>query len=207
MRFYLSSFKLGKDIQVLKKWLEHNDRKILLIPNARDAKADTAEEREKRLLNKVMLEELGLEVKVLDLKDYFNNSEKLLEDVKGYNSCCVIGGNVFVLRLAMKLSGFDNYLKEQKDNDNYLYVAYSAGCCVLAPTLKGYDLVDEPINPYNDNSVIYEGLGLVEYSIAPHYKSNHKESAFIENVVKYFEEENIDYRALRDGEVIIRNME
>ena len=57
MRFYLSSFKLGKDIQVLKKWLEHNDRKILLIPNARDAKADTAEKREKRLHNKVMLEE------------------------------------------------------------------------------------------------------------------------------------------------------
>ena len=49
----------------------------------------------------------------------------------------------------------------------------------------------------------WEGLGLLEYSIAPHYRSDHPESEAIETVVAYFEQHGIPYRALRDGEAII----
>ena len=72
----------------------------------------------------------------------------------------MIGGNTFTLRLAMKYSGFDNYLIEISNNDKYLYAGYSAGICVLAPKLNGLDLVDEPINPYNNEGTQYDGKAL-----------------------------------------------
>lgn len=46
-----------------------------------------------------------------------------------------MGGNVFVLRQSMKHSGFDIFLKEISNDDNYLYIGYSAGSCVLSKRL------------------------------------------------------------------------
>jgi dipeptidase E len=46
-------------------------------------------------------------------------------------------------------------------------------------------------------------LGFVDYSIAPHYRSNHPESAMVEEEVKYLIENKMPYKTLRDGEVII----
>ena len=205
MLLYLSSYKLGNRISYLKAWIKENGNKILLIANARDAKVQNELEKEKIEQNIKMLENIGFEVEILDLKKYFKDSKKLYEDLKQYNSFCVIGGNVFVLRQAMKLSGFDKYLCDNISN-KMLYVGYSAGCCVLAKNLNGYQIVDQPINPYNDNDVIYEGIGLIDYNIAPHYKSEHKESEIIEKLVEYMDKNNIVYKTLKDGEVIINEL-
>ena len=115
----------------------------------------------------------------------------------------VIGGNTYTLRMAMKYSGFDEYIKEAANKEEYLYAGYSAGICVLSPTLYGLDIVDEPLNPYNDNPVSYEGLELLDYIPVPHYKSNHPESALVDKVVELFDEKGINYKTLKDGEVII----
>lgn len=203
MKLYLSSYLLGNKIDEIKKWIKENNNKILLICNARDAKIQDEKEKNKILQNIKMLEDVGFQVKILDLKQYFNNKDTLEKDIANYSSFCVIGGNVFVLRQAMKLSGFDNFLRKISNNDKYLYIGYSAGSCVLSNSLKGFDLVDDPINPYNDDDVIYEGIGLINYNIAPHYKSNHKESEAVEKVVEYFNTNNIKYKALRDGDVLI----
>ncbi len=202
MKLYLSSYRLGNEMEYLKNWIRNNDNRILLIPNSRDAKPYNEEEKNKIETNKRMLEEVGFKVKILDLKEYFNDSKKLKENIENYNAFCVIGGNVFVLRQAMKLSGFDKYLIDNIENKGILYVGYSAGSCVLSKNLNGFQLVDEPINPYNNDEVIYEGVGLIDYAIAPHYKSNHKESELIDNVVEYFKNNNLIYKTLKDGEVI-----
>lgn len=47
------------------------------------------------------------------------------EFLKNYNSFYALGGNVFVLRQAMKLSGFDKYLREINVQPNYLYSGFS----------------------------------------------------------------------------------
>lgn len=206
MLLYLSSYKLGNKTIYLKEWLKENSNKILLIPNARDAKVQDDIEKEKINQNIKMIEDVGFEVTILDLKKYFNHSENLYEKLKEYNAICVIGGNVFVLRQAMKLSGFDKYLIDNFTNPNLLYIGYSAGSCVLSENLDGLQLVDEPINPYNENNVIYEGVGLLNYCIVPHYKSDHKESKLIDKVVEYMEENNRDYKPLSDGEVIIEDL-
>ncbi|MBP3708722.1 MAG: Type 1 glutamine amidotransferase-like domain-containing protein [Clostridia bacterium] len=202
MKLYLSSYRLGNDSQYLKDWISNNDNKILLIPNARDAKKNAEVEKNKIATHKKILEELGFEVRILDLKEYFKDNEKLKEDIENYNAFCAIGGNAFVLRQAMKLSGFDKYLIDNINNKNILYIGYSAGSCVVSKCLDGLQYVDEPINPYNNDEIIYEGINLVDYTIAPHYKSDNKESKLIDNVVDYLENNNINYRALRDGDVI-----
>lgn len=203
MLLYLSSYQLGNKTEILKEWIENNDSKILLIPNARDLKIQDDTEKEKINQYIKMLEDVGFDVTLLDLKNYFNNKKKLYEDIRGYNAFCVTGGNVFVLRQAMKLSGFDDFLKNHRTNSEMLYVSWSAGSCVMTDNLDGLQLVDEPINPYNSDDVIYEGLGFVNYSIAPHYKSDHKESQLIDYVVDYMKKNNIQYKAISDGEVII----
>lgn len=103
----------------------------------------------------------------------------------------------------MYLSGFDEYLKTIKDNKNYLYAGYSAGICVLAKDLHGLDVCDNPIiNPYGIDT-IWNGLGYFDYIFLPHYKSDHKETKLIDDSVEYCNNNNIKYKTLRDGDVII----
>lgn len=206
MLLYLSSQKFGSDINVLKKWIETHNNKILLIFNALDAKVkekiDSNIEEDTKLL-----EEIGFDVKIVNLKDYFGKTEKLEKEFIKYNSYCVMGGNVFVLRKAMKYSGFDIFLNKISFNSNYLYIGYSAGSSILSKNLKVLDIVDEPINFYNDNDKIsYEGIGLIDYVFIPHYKSNYHKVNLIKEVVKKCKKENIKFKAIKDGEVIIENL-
>jgi dipeptidase E len=46
-------------------------------------------------------------------------------------------------------------------------------------------------------------VGLIPHSLAPHYQSAHPESALIDSVVAYFMANDMPFKTLRDGEVII----
>ena len=104
----------------------------------------------------------------------------------------------------MKQSGFDEVLLEQ--DAHFVYAGYSAGACAVTPTLRGIHLVDEPeVVPVGyTEEVTWDGLGLVPFSIVPHYRSNHPESALNEKVIEFFIEHKIPFIALRDGEVYIK---
>ena len=105
----------------------------------------------------------------------------------------------------MRQSGFDEYIVERKGNDSLVYGGFSAGACVAAPTLRGIHLVDVPEASAEGyaNGVIWNGLGLIPYSIAPHFKSDDSESARVDAVVQYFVANNMPFVALRNGEVVI----
>lgn len=203
MKLYLSSYKLGGEIEELKKWIEEHGNKIVLIPNSRDIYEDSERLRNGINNDMEMLKEIGFDVEVISLKKYFGNAQKLEEDFSQYNAFFAIGGNTFALRKAMQLSGFDEFLKKQIDNTNFLYAGYSAGICVLSPYLNGLELVDEPLNPYNDDEIIYDGIGLLDYVPVPHYKSDHPESHLVDDVIKFLSDNNVKYQPIRDGEVII----
>jgi len=203
MLLYLSSYKLGNEIEILKEWIKKHGSDIVLIANSRDWSPESQAKEESILRDCASLEEIGFNVKRMDLKEYFGKEEKLKRDLEGCNVFYVIGGNTFTLRLAMKYSGFDNYLKEISLSDKYLYAGYSAGICVLAPRLNGLDLVDEPINPYNNEGALYDGLGILDFVPVPHYKSDHPESQLVDKVIEVFEEKKIKYKPLKDGEVIV----
>jgi len=150
---------------------------------------------------------IGLTAEELDLRDYFNASAQLKTKLQDYGLVWVMGGNSFTLRQAMRMSGFDSIIKDLVASESLVYGGFSAGSCVAAQTLKGIELVDNPeqIPEGYDTEIIWEGLGLVDFSIAPHYRSEHPESEEIEKVVKYFEDKRMPYKALHDGEVLVIN--
>lgn len=204
MKLYLSSYKLGNNTYFLKDWLETNGNEILVIPNALDVYPD-GERKNTSIKEKCdEIEKLGFKTKILDLKKCFSNNN-LTSEIGNTKAFYVLGGNVFVLRQAMKLSGFDEYLKEISDKRDYLYSGFSAGICVLSENLHGLDLADDITqDPYNYGETIWEGIGLLDYTIVPHFDTpNHPESHLMYDVVKYLENNNLKYKTLRDGDVII----
>lgn len=204
MKFYLSSFKIGNNIQALHKLLPSN-KKVAYIPNAVDFEKynnpyDTVEQS-----GEVLINELKLDLEILDLKQYFRNKEKLELKLEEFGMIWIRGGNTFVLRQAMKLSGFDNIIKKfYKEKRDILYGGYSAGACVLARKLNGLQFVDDiDLFPYLEmNEIIWEGLNFINYTIVPHYKSDHPESKKMDKVINYLIENKILFKALKDGEVI-----
>lgn len=198
MKLYIASMFLGNDTKLLTDWISEHGNRILLVCNARDHKEDRERERTFDELNKEKLEAVGFKVDYLDLKDYFNKKDELFKLLDDYKAVFVTGGNVFVLRKSYELSGFDEYLVNNKDKD-FLYGGYSAGVCILSNTLKGYELVDPMVNPYNSDDVNTTGIGLLDYMVCPHYKSDHKECDLVDNMVNYFKEKNIKYITLKDG--------
>lgn len=201
MKLYIASMFLGKDTKLLTDWIREHGNRILLVCNARDHTVDREREHTFNEFNKEKLETVGFKVDYLDLKDYFNKKDELFKLLDDYKAVFVTGGNVFVLRKSYELSGFDEYLINNKNRD-FLYGGYSAGVCILSNTLNGYDLVDSMINPYNSDEVNTTGVGLLDYMVCPHYKSDHKECDLVDNMVDYFKENNIKYITLRDGESI-----
>ena len=204
MKLYLSSYKLGNDLDKLKELFPKN-KKTAYISNALDFSEDL--ERRKKGEEKEIeeLTKLGLDVELLDLRNYFGNKEELHKKIIEFGVIWVRGGNVFLLRQAMKLSGFDEILLEINKNPEILYGGYSAGAIIIGPTLKGIDLVDDStINIYKDTELIFDGLNIINYVLVPHYDSNHPESEKINEVINYLIKNKILFIALRDGEVIIK---
>lgn len=69
-----------------------------------------------------------------------------------------------------------------------------------ARRLRGLELVDE-IGAVPEP--VWDGLGFVDFSIAPHYRSDHPEADAIERVVEYFRTNGMPYRTLQDGQAIV----
>lgn len=148
---------------------------------------------------------IGLEAEELDLRDYFEDNTGLEDRLKHYGLLWAMGGNSFVLRRAMRLSGFDKLVGGFVNDNSLVYGGFSAGAVVATKTLRGIELVDDPNSVPEDypQNVVWEGLGFVDFSIAPHYRSDHPESESIEKVVEYFQTNNMPYKALRDGEALV----
>jgi dipeptidase E len=153
------------------------------------------------------LKNLGLFSEEIDLRDYFGKQNELSKKLNNYGAVYIRGGNTFVLRRAISESGFDKWIKNKNKDQNFVYTGYSAGICILSPTLHGLELVDDPhIVPdgYNQE-IIWDGLGIIDFSIAPHYKSDHPESGNVDKEVEYFIKHKMPFKTLLDGEIIVRD--
>lgn len=181
------------------------NKKTAYISNALDFSQDLERREKSEAADIADLETVGMEIEKVDLRNYFGKQAELEEKLNKYSIIWVRGGNVFVLRQAMKLSGFDEIMKKLLKKDDMVYGGYSAGICVLAPTLKGIHLVDDPnVYPYLEQTeTIWEGLSILDYTVVPHYASDHTESDAVNNVIKYMVDDKILFKAVRDGEVII----
>jgi len=205
MKFYLSSYKVGNETDKLKALIPRDNKKTAYISNALDFSNDAERRKQGEQSDIEQLKPFGLDVELLDLRDYFGKKTELEKKIAEFGVIWVRGGNCFVLRQAMKQSGLDDILKDLLKKDDILYGGYSAGVCVLAPTLKGMELVDDPnVKPYDSQKeTIWDGVGILDYTILPHYKSDHPESGKVDEAIEYMTKNKIPFKTLSDGEVII----
>ena len=204
MKLYLSSYRLGNEAERLKR-LVSGEKRIGVIRNALDFSNNLERLEQGRVREFNDLKELGLYPESVDLRDYFEVQNRLHDLIRQLDALWVVGGNTFILRRAMKQSGLDKLLELQ--DESFVYAGYSAGACVVTPTLRGIDLVDEPqvIPEGYSKEIVWDGLGLVPFSVVPHYKSDHPESPMNEEVVAFFIEHKVPFIALRDGDVYIKD--
>ena len=114
----------------------------------------------------------------LDAKDEEKIQENLKEDIKLLEE---IGFCVNIIDLKSYFGKY-NELREELSKYN--------ACCVMGGNVK----------------VNYEGIGFVDYLFIPHYKSNYHKVHLIEDLVNKCKNENIKYKAIKDGEVVIEQI-
>jgi dipeptidase E len=196
MRLFMAS-SAPRDACVLGELLA-TDPRIAVVANAVDRQpADSRRASVDQQLRSLLRIGAASE---LDLRQYFSRPQALHGALVDVDLVWVIGGNAFVLRDAMRRSGFDRMLLERLATDSLAYGGFSAGACVCAPSLRGIELVDD-VGEVDDPT--WDGLGLVDFCIAPHYRSEHPEAAAMDRVVDYFRISGAPYRVLRDGEALV----
>lgn len=171
MRLFLSSQDLGEYADVAREMARDNN-KAAFIRNAQDDKPP-----EERNLStpekKKMFEAVGFEFHEIDLRDYFGKQDELEKVLADFGSVWCAGGNTFILRRALKASGFDEIIKKRVAEDSILYGGWSAGSCICAKSLHGIEHGDRPSpsqvpDEYPSKEIVWEGLGFIEEMIIPH---------------------------------------
>ena len=206
MRLYLSSERLGERAGALLAML--SGPKAAIIANGYDGASAMARDIYRSEVYDPLAEfkALGLDPHEVDLRAHFDDAASLWHRLAGFDLVWVMGGNSFVLRRAMKQSGFDTVIRDMLAADAIAYGGYAAGAVVAGSTLRGLELMDDPFElPEGyDEPLVWSGLGLTPFAIVPHYRSRHPEAASAEKVVSYMRARRTRYRAISDGEVIVQ---
>jgi dipeptidase E len=202
MRLYLSSFDLGARPDELLA-LAGFKRRAAVIVNALDHRPEGRAIWLKDQAAK--LSELGFEPTELDLREYFGAPDRLRSKLTDIDVVWINGGNAFILRRAMKQSGFDVLVKAALARDEIMYAGFSAAVVIAYDSLKGLETTDDAgeVPPGYDASIVWDGLGLLPYALVVHFKSDHPETESADREIAFYEANRIPYRTLRDGEALI----
>ena len=208
MRLYLSSYRLGDHVPAITK-LTRGGTRVAVINNATDNFALIDREEYKKTVYDIenIFRLMEFHPEEVDLRDFFDRPDEMYDHLKQFDLIWVCGGNVFLLRRAMAQSGFDKAIVKILKEDAAVYGGWSAGICVLAPSLKGLELCDNKdatAEGYN-NPIIWDGLGIIDKAVVPHFRSDHPEAAMVEDIANHYKAEGIPHVTLRDGDVLIQD--
>ncbi len=166
MKLYLSSYRIP-DIKAFSSFVGKDPSliKIGLILNAHDYRSKEQRNLKREdVLN--YFTQLNFNVQEIDLHDH-KNGDGLLEKFREFDVVWLNGGNTYSLRWAVEQSNCEPILK-QVLSEGVIYAGDSAGAIIVGPTLKYYDLADDPhVVP----ETIYEGLNIVDFAVLPHWGS------------------------------------
>lgn len=206
MKYYLSSFRTGNRVAKLVEMSKLTNKRVAFISNAMDYMSDLETRSIVEAHDKKDLEELGLHVESIDLRDYFNKQSELRKKMRHYDIIWCTGGNNFILLEAIRRSGLEKVIYERNSSENrFIYGGFSAGASILGPTLEGIHLTDEPnIKPYGETeSIRWDGLGILNYVIVPHYQSELFKDLDTNSAIEFLIKNKTLFKAIKDGEVII----
>jgi dipeptidase E len=203
---YLSSFRMGDHPEDLVALVEAG-RQAVVIANAMDH--EPGADRHAGVQRELdALADLGIEAEELDLRTYFGQPERLGRCLRACGLVWLRGGNVFLLRYSLAASGADSVLTALVREDALVFGGYSAGPCVLGPTLRGFEIADDPdaVPSIYGASPVWDGLGVLDYVIVPHVNSpDHPETERCGAIADRFRAEGVPHRTLRDGQAIVIN--
>lgn len=208
MRLYLASYRIDDGLPELLRMAGPGAR-TAVISNAVDFVPAADRESYRCNVHDPVAEfrAHGLDAFDLDLRAYFRRPEALLAVLEETRMVWATGGNAFLLRRAMRQSGFDALAPGLVWAERLVYGGWSAGACVAAPSLRGLELMDDPhvlAEGYHPEPV-WEGLGLIDAAIVPHYRSGHAESEAADACVAWMQANKVPHRTLRDGDALIQN--
>lgn len=207
MRLYLSSYRWGEAFDEL-LGMVGDRRRVALVSNALDLipMADRLAYARKIHDPAADLRDAGLDPFDLDLRAYFGKPAGLAAALQDVGLVWAAGGNSFLLRRAMRQSGFDAVIARLLAADVVVYGGWSAGAAVAGPSLRGIDLMDAPddLTDGYDSEPVWEGLGLIDQAIVPHVRSDHPEAEDAARSEAFMIAQGLPHIALRDGEVVIR---
>lgn len=210
MRLYLASHRTGDAFAELLRMAGAGAR-VGVVSNAVDFIPPDQREVYRRHVHDPVADfrAAGLDAYDLDLRAYFRRPEALLVELERTRMVWATGGNVFLLRRAMRQSGFDALAPGLIWADRLVYGGWSAGACVAAPSLRGLEHMDDPtvLAEGYDPQPVWEGLGLVDAAIVPHWRSDYAESEAAEACAAWMRSSGVAHRTLRDGDVLIQNGE
>ncbi|MFC4244198.1 Type 1 glutamine amidotransferase-like domain-containing protein [Gryllotalpicola reticulitermitis] len=203
MRLYLSSYQLG-DRPDLFASLVTGDRRGWVVMNALDGLDETRRQADVSV-QIANLGALGLRAEDLDLRNY--DPATLSERFGAPDFVWIRGGNVFTLRAAMARSGLDAIVTERLRQDTMVYAGFSAGACVLAPSLAGLELCDPTdVCAATYGTVRYDGLGILDRPVVPHLHSpGHPETEILGDVAAQYASARQPFWPLRDGQALVVN--
>ncbi len=162
MKLFLSSMHPSNRDGLLSLLDKSRGTSVLLIPNAWDTYPKDRFDQE---LGHTLeaFRKLGLTTSQLDLKSA--NKESVSTVLKGKTMVWVMAGNTFYLNFYLHKSGFAEIIKDELHH-GLVYGGESAGAAVVGLTIHGVENVDDPDEA---PEVVWEGLGLVEFGVIPHY--------------------------------------
>ncbi|HMO78795.1 MAG TPA: Type 1 glutamine amidotransferase-like domain-containing protein [Candidatus Paceibacterota bacterium] len=199
MKLFLSSLSISSEqkeafINLVEKDL--SDIKFALIENAADPYSQKAkgfvEETRKNL------QSFEIKLEQVNLLEYKNRPNELFEKLSKFDVVWIGGGNTFYIRWLMKETGFDNIINKLLEK-GIVYGGGSAGAIVAGKTLKYFDLVD---NPEDSPEQIYNGLGLTNLIIIPHWNTESFRDK-LKEIKQLYEKEDIEVTTIEDGKAIV----
>ena len=201
MRLYLSAYRLGEHGERLRAMVRGSGRGLVIL-NALDGGDEERRQEDARRQIRA-LAEIGLEATELDLCEHTPGS--IDEAVGEADFLWVRGGNVFTLRMALACSGMDAVIRDGLSRDRFVYAGFSAGPCVLAPSLEGLehcDPVEQCLAVHGE--VRWDGLGVLDRPVVPHLDSpGHPETDLLGEVADRYTADGIPFWGLRDGQVLL----
>lgn len=200
MNLFLSSENVGNYPEVFLSLM--NGKRLAYVAHAKDDASDL--ERQIQVAqHKAQFESYGLEFTEIDLRKFFN--QKVPSDIlDNFDGVWCPGGNTFLLRAAMKKSGFDDVLISKIKKGLITYGGSSAGSVVVGPSLHGTENGDDPdaVQISYKSNVVWDGLGVVDFVTIPHVGSDwfgDEAQKMKESLIS----NNVPYREVKDGQVVL----
>lgn len=202
MRLYLSSFRMGSHPERLVE-LAGGGGRVAIIANAMDAEPQRARDagvaRERAALAALGFDPTEVDLRLVD-------PDGARAALAPFDVVWLRGGNVFVLRHALAVSGADRALVELLAEDAVVGAGYSAGPCVLGPSLRGFESVDpvDELRRAHRAEPTWDGLGVIDRVVVPHVQTpEHPASPALDALAARHRNDGIDHVPLRDGQVLV----